>query len=97
MRDGHLAGPEAVDADLVLEVGELGVEFRGEIARRNDYIVFPLQPLAQRLRDLHSLNRPVSMASAARAPDASSIIRRARGALVRAEGLEPPRFWVTGT
>ena len=102
VRHRHLARAKAVDAHFALEVGELGVEFRGEVARRNDDIVFPLQPLAQRLRDLH-----VPTASSrflARAPRTMKNLRSRRAeksgiksAVVRAKGLEPPRLWVTGT
>ena len=53
MRQRHLAGAKAVDADLALEVVELAVELRGEVAGGNHHVVSPLEPFAQRFRHLH--------------------------------------------
>src|SRR6185437_7342276 len=53
MLDRHLARAEAVEADLLLELGELSVELRGEVARGQRNIVLALQALAERLGHLH--------------------------------------------
>src|SRR5208337_1570202 len=48
-----LARAEAVDAHLRLEVDELPVQLFRQVARRQENVIFPLEPLAQRLRHLH--------------------------------------------
>ena len=102
MGDRHLARAEAVDLDLGLEVGELRVELRGEIAGGHHDVIFALQPLAQRLRHLHRQNRlslidqrPTASAARPNSPRFAVALANhsQRAAMVRAEGLEPPRFW----
>ena len=56
--DRNLAGAKAVHPDLGLHVGQLRLEFRRQVARRQRYAVFAFQPLAQRLGDLHALDPP---------------------------------------
>ncbi len=53
VRHRHLAGAEAVDPHLLLEVGELAVEPGGEVARGDHHVIGPLEPFAQRFRHLH--------------------------------------------
>ena len=106
MADRNLARAEAVDLDLGLEVGELRVEFGGQIAGRNDDAIFPLQPLAQRLGDLHRKTalslidqRPTPSAARPNNPRFAVALanRSQRAAMVRAEGTRTPTILVTGT
>ena len=56
MRDRHLAGTEAVETDLVLEVDQLGARLGIEIGCRNADLEFVLQSLVEGLGDLHGIN-----------------------------------------
>ena len=51
--DRHLSRTEAVDPDLRLQFGQLPVELVRQVARRQRYVIFALEPLAQRLSHLH--------------------------------------------
>ena len=62
MLDRHLARPEAVDADLRLQFGQLPIELLRQVARRKRNVIFPLEPLAQRLGHLHLAFRLVVLA-----------------------------------
>ena len=53
MRNRHFARPEAVDPHLGLHVGELASRREARSLAGSDDGVFALQPLAQRLGDLH--------------------------------------------
>ena len=56
MADRHLAGTEAVEADLVLEVDQLGVRLGIEIGRGNADLEFVLQSLIEGFGDLHGVH-----------------------------------------
>ncbi len=56
MADRHLAGTEAVEPDLVLEVDQLGVRLGIEIGRGNADLEFVLQSLVEGFGDLHGVH-----------------------------------------
>ena len=53
MGDRHLAGAEAVDADLALERVQPFVELGIELARRDDDAEFVLEAFGERFGNLH--------------------------------------------
>ena len=57
MRDRHLAGPEAVEAHLVLQGRELAREPLLELGCRQHDLELALEPLGQGFGDLHRLIR----------------------------------------
>ena len=56
MRHRHLAGTEAVEADLVLQVDQARVGLGVEVGRGNADLEFVLQSLVEGLGDLHGVN-----------------------------------------
>ena len=94
MRGRHLAGAEPVDAHLGLDVGELRVELGREFGGGQHHLIGALQPLRKRFGRLHRQNLLKPDRRAAQASKLLKLLRRAAkpAPLVRAEGLEPPRF-----
>ena len=99
MADRDLAGTEAVDAHLVLQLGELGVEFLGEFGRRKDHLIFALQPLRKRFRRLHLHNLlktfppPWPIAGSGMKPAKPCVLRGAGAG----GGTRTPTIFTTGT
>src|SRR6202012_3843995 len=56
MADRHLAGTEAIEANLVLEIHEARVRLGIKIGRGNADLKFVLQSLSQSFCDLHGIN-----------------------------------------
>jgi len=52
----HLAGPETIEADLVLEIDQFGVRFGIEVGCGNADLEFVLQSLVEGFGDLHGVN-----------------------------------------
>ena len=55
VRDRHLAGAEAVDADAVLELVKALVDFGIELGGRHHHLEFALEAFGQSFGDLHEL------------------------------------------
>src|SRR5262249_51669474 len=93
MRDRHLAPAEAPDLDLVLGLVETGGETFTKFALADDHLELTLETADGGLANLHDvcLNRPVG---SDRSDRACGTICPALcdAAVVRAEGLEPPRL-----
>src|SRR5207253_2922198 len=93
-RNRHLAWAEAGDTRLGLDLNELPFDSLREIGGREHHFEFPLEPLRVGLRDLHLKQTFLDFC---RFPfrQARLLNRAARHSgqgLVRAEGIEPPRF-----
>ena len=56
MGDRHLAGPEAVEAHLVLHVDQLGIRLGVQVGGGNADLEFVLQSLGEGFGDLHGVN-----------------------------------------
>ena len=94
MGDRHLAGTEAVDADLVLELVELGVGLGGQIGGGHHDLELALEAFADSFGYLHHHNlRFVPLCTALQVrPLTLARFRCDVPGVVRAEGLEPPRL-----
>ena len=91
MRDRHLAGTEAVDADLVLQLVEPRVDLGVELGRRHHDLEFALQAFGQCFGHLHD-RQSFSFVCDARRRSRDALVPSACRGVVRAEGLEPPRL-----
>ena len=90
MRDRHLAGTEAAQLHLALEVVEPRVDLGLEIGRRHDDAKFALETRGGSFSHLHWHYSSESKTLSQPAYSRPSFGKTAR--LVRAEGLEPPRL-----
>ncbi|MGY3649889.1 hypothetical protein ACVWW2_005180 [Bradyrhizobium sp. LM4.3] len=88
VRDRHLAGTEAIDFDLVLEVDELGTSLGVEIRRGNADLELVLQTFREGFCDLHGVQSSSRSVSA----------RMRRDAVINRSGARqtPQRRWFIG-
>src|SRR5947209_17072159 len=56
MRGRHLAGTEAVQADAVLQIGELGIDLGIELGHRHENLKFVPEALGESFIYLHDIN-----------------------------------------
>ncbi len=91
MRGWHLAGPEALELDAVLDLVDPLGEQLPELAAIDDDLKLPLQTFVTRFCNLHRVPALISTRRVAGSRQKPLRNSAAGSRLVRAEGLEPPR------